>query len=44
MAITHYTRQSRFSALLPLLGTASALIALLLVGFAIGGTAMMLMM
>lgn len=43
--IATYTSKSRLlSALLPLLGTTSALVALLGVGFAIGGTAMMAVM
>lgn len=44
MTVISPTPPSRFSAFLPLLGTTSALIALLSVGFAIGGTAMMVMM
>jgi hypothetical protein len=42
--IATYKSTRRISALLPLLGTTSAFVALLSVGFAIVGTAMMAMM
>lgn len=44
MIATYAPTHRRLSALLPLLGTASAFIALLGVGFAIVGTAIMTMM
>jgi hypothetical protein len=44
MIATFEPTSRRFSAMLPLIGTTSAFFALLGVGFAIGGTAMMAMM
>jgi hypothetical protein len=44
MIATYKSTNRRFSALLPLIGTMSAFVALLGVGFAIGGTVMMTMM
>jgi hypothetical protein len=44
MIATTHAKNRHFSALFPLLGTASAFLALLSVGFAIGGTVAMSMM
>lgn len=44
MIATYKSSPSGLSALLPLVGTLSAFVALASVGFAIGGTAMMVMM